>query len=435
MKRLAFRFGLGIMLAILVAFVLTAYVFVSSFERQVVNAVPPMAELCLGNLESEIAALGGTVSDAELQQIGAISELPAVRVAAGDPSIPPTAAAALARGEAAMAWAEPGFTAVVPLRDGQVLMVGPQRFDLSPSPGDLLQVLVVLLSVVGSFAFLMTFPVVRRLQRLERAAQALGAGDLSARVPEPRVDDAISQLTRRFNAMADQVQGLLEDQQRLVQAVAHEIRTPIARLRFGAEMLEMTSDPAERERRRQELDGDLEELEAMVQELLVYSRYESGQAPLDPQPVPIRGAVERLVAKLPEGAPSVELAPAPRAPDEVVADSRAFDRALRNLLANAARHAEARVRVSWGNQGDAVFVAVEDDGPGVPAEQRERIFEPFARLDASRDRGSGGVGLGLAIVQRILVAHGGSVAVEDSALGGARFLMRWPPAPRSGSTV
>ena len=428
MKRLALRFGLGIFLAILVAFALTAYIFASSFERQVVNSAPPMAELCLGNLVSGIDAMGGVVDDAQLASIAAASDMPAVRVPADDPSIPITAAAALERGEPSMAWAEPGFTAVVPLEDGQVLLLGPQRFDLHPSIGDLLRVLVVLVSVVGSMAFLMALPVVRRLQRLERAAEALGSGDLSARVPEGRADDAISQLTSRFNAMADQVQGLLEGQQRLVQAVAHEIRTPIARLRFGAEILDMTEDPAERERRRGELEGDLDELEAMVQELLLYSRYESGRAPMDPQRLPIASSLERLVARLPDDAPIVIIEPAQGAPEVLIADSRAFNRALRNLLANAARHAEARVSVSWKLEGEHLLLAVDDDGPGVPEAERERLFEPFARLDASRDRSSGGVGLGLAIVHRILRAHGGSVRVVDSPLGGARFETRWPIA-------
>jgi two-component system sensor histidine kinase RstB len=426
MKRLAFRFGLGIFLAILVAFGLTAYIFQGSFERQVVNSTPPMAELCLGNLVQEIEDNGGMVNDAELAEIGLASDMPTHRVARDDPSIPATAREALSRGEAAMAWAEPGFTAVVPLRDGQVLMVGPHRFDMQPTPGDLIQVLVVLFSVVGSVAFLMALPVVRRLQRLERAAQALGAGDLGVRVPVRGAEDAISQLTLRFNAMADQVQGLLEDQQRLVQAVAHEIRTPIARLRFGAEMLDVADDPEDRERRRAELEADLEELEAMVQELLVYSRYESGHVPLTLQDLSIRGSLERLAAKLPEGGPPVEIAPAADAPEEVRADARAFERAVRNLLANAARHAEGRVRVSWAADGDALVLAVEDDGLGIPEASRERVFQPFARLDEARDRGSGGVGLGLAIVQRILRAHGGSVRVEGSELGGARFVARWP---------
>jgi two-component system sensor histidine kinase RstB len=438
MRRLAFRFGLGIFLAILVAFGLTAYIFEGSFERQVVNSTPPMAELCLGNLVQEIEENGGMVDDAELAKIGLASDMPTRLVAQGDPGIPATAREALARGEAAMAWAEPGFTAVVPLRDGQVLMVGPHRFDMQPTPGDLIQVLVVLFSVVGSVAFLMALPVVRRLQRLERAAQALGAGDLSVRVPvrEALADDAIGALTLRFNAMADQVQGLLEDQKRLVQAVAHEIRTPIARLRFGAEMLDVSEDPQDRERRREELEADLEELEAMVQELLVYSRYETGRVPLTLQSIPIRASVERLVAKLPEGGPPVEIAPDEGAPDELLADARAFNRALRNLLANAARHGQERVRVRWSWDDGALVLAVEDDGPGIPGAERERVFQPFARLDEARDRGSGGVGLGLAIVRRILLAHGGSVRVETSELGGARFVTRWPrgdAAQRVGS--
>jgi two-component system sensor histidine kinase RstB len=424
MKRLAFRFGLGIFLAILVAFGLTAIIVLESFDRQMAVNGPPMAAYCLEQLQAEA---GQRADDpAWLAELEVASEMPVIVASPGELGLEPDRLALVQQGGSGMLWIDPGFAAYTSLADGRVLMMGPADLPMTPTRWDLAQILLVLVTVVGSMAFLMALPVVRRLQRLERAAQALGTGDLAARAPEPRGDDAIAQLTRRFNAMAGQVQDLLEGQQRLVQAVAHEIRTPIARLRFGAEMLEMSKDPEERERRRGELEGDLEELEAMVQELLLYSRYESGQAPLDPQPVPIRAVLERLVARLPEGSPTVTISPEEGAPDDVLADARAFERALRNLLANAARHAEGRVRVSWRAEGEAVLIAVEDDGPGVPADQRERVFEPFARLDESRDRRSGGVGLGLAIVRRILRVHGGSVVVDGGALGGARFVTRWP---------
>ncbi len=424
MKRLAFRFGLGIFLAILVAFGLTAIIVLESFDRQMAVNGPPMAAYCLEQLQAEA---GQRADDpAWLAELEVASEMPVIVASPGELGLEPDRLALVQQGGSGMLWIDPGFAAYTSLADGRVLMMGPADLPMTPTRWDLAQILLVLVTVVGSMAFLMALPVVRRLQRLERAAQALGTGDLAARAPEPRGDDAIAQLTRRFNAMAGQVQDLLEGQQRLVQAVAHEIRTPIARLRFGAEMLEMSKDPEERERRRGELEGDLEELEAMVQELLLYSRYESGQAPLDPQPVPIRAVLERLVARLPEGSPTVTISPEEGAPDDVLADARAFERALRNLLANAARHAEGRVRVSWRSEGEAVLIAVEDDGPGVPADQRERVFEPFARLDESRDRRSGGVGLGLAIVRRILRVHGGSVVVDGGALGGARFVTRWP---------
>ncbi len=426
MNKLALRFAFGILLAILISFGLVSYVVLESFERQLEASAPPMAELCLQALVTRLDADGRPVDDARLGEIAREAGMPAARVAADDPSIPASARTAVSSGQPAMAWVDPGFVAVVPLSDGQVLTVGPHVFDLRPTAGDLFRILLAIFSVVGTFAFLLTFPVVRRLQRLERAALALGKGKLATRAPEPRVDDAIGQLTRRFNAMAGQVQTLLEDQQRLVQAVAHEIRTPIARLRFGAEMLDMTQDPADRERRRREIEGDLEELEAMVEELLVYSRYESGRASLDPQQVPIRTSIERLVDKLPGGGPEVVIEPPVGAPEQLLADSRAFNRALRNLLANAARHAETRVRVSWELDDTCIALVVEDDGSGVPEGERERVFQPFARLDAARARESGGVGLGLAIVQRILAAHGGAVCVEESTLGGARFVARWP---------
>ncbi len=423
MNRLALRFALGILLAILVAFGLTAYVVYDSFERQLAQNGPPMASFVVQQLQWRLEQ--GPVDEAWLRQIEAESGMP-VR-------IDPLAALELSAQQqeevrsmgSGLFWADPGFAAYATLKDGRVLLLGPADPPMSPSRGDLLRILAVLVTVVGSFTFLLSFPVVRRLRRLERAALALGAGDLAARAPEPRVDDAVGQLTRRFNAMAGQLQGLLEDQQKLVQAVAHEIRTPIARLRFGVEMMELNRDPDEREQRRQDLEGDLEELESMVEELLVYSRYETGRAPLDPQRVPIRTSVERLAGKLPQGSPPVAIEPAAGAPEHVMADSRAFNRALRNMLANAARHAQGQVRVSWRAERQGVAIAVEDDGSGVPQAEWERIFQPFARLDASRDRQSGGVGLGLAIVQRIVEAHGGAVVLEDSALGGARFVTWW----------
>ncbi len=424
MKRLAFRFGLGILIALLVAFGLTATIVLESFDRQMAINGPPMAAYCLDRLSVEAEQRAG--DPAWIAQLEAQAEMPVTVAPLGELGLEPDRRALVEQGGAGMIWLDPGFASYTTLADGRVLMMGPADPPMTPTRWDLAQILLVLVTVVGSVAFLMAFPVVRRLQRLERAALALGAGELGARVPEPRVDDAIAQLTRRFNAMADQVQGLLEDQQRLVQAVAHEIRTPIARLRFGAEMLDMSSEPGERARRRAELEADLEELEAMVEELLVYSRYESGRAPLDPQEVPLRGSIERLVARLPEGAAPVEIAPAEGAPGAVLADARAFNRALRNLLTNAARYARGRVRVGWELEGEALRLVVEDDGPGVPEAERERVFQPFARLDEARDRGSGGVGLGLAIVQRILAAHGGSVSVEASELGGARFVTRWP---------
>jgi two-component system sensor histidine kinase RstB len=434
MKRLAFRFGLGIFLAILVAFGLTAIIVLESFDRQMAVNGPPMAAYCLEQLQAEA---GQRADDpAWLAELEVASEMPVIVASPGELGLEPDRLALVQQGGSGMLWIDPGFAAYTSLADGRVLMMGPADLPMTPTRWDLAQILLVLVTVVGSMAFLMALPVVRRLQRLERAAQALGTGDLAARAPEPRGDDAIAQLTRRFNAMAGQVQDLLEGQQRLVQAVAHEIRTPIARLRFGAEMLDVADDPEDRERRRAELEADLEELEAMVQELLVYSRYETGRVPLTLQSIPIRASVERLVAKLPEGGPPVEIAPDEGAPDELLADARAFNRALRNLLANAARHGQERVRVRWSWDDGALVLAVEDDGPGIPGAERERVFQPFARLDEARDRGSGGVGLGLAIVRRILLAHGGSVRVETSELGGARFVTRWPrgdAAQRVGS--
>ena len=167
-----------------------------------------------------------------------------------------------------------------------------------------------------------------------------------------------------------------------------------------------------------------------MQELLVFSRYEAGAAPEQHDAVDARDRVRRLVARLeplhPERTLSMDLSGDP--PPAMRASERAFDRAVGNVVSNALRYGRSEVRVELEVAGDRLRVAVCDDGPGIPPEDRARVLQPFARLDASRNRGSGGVGLGLAIVARIVATHGGTLRIEDAALGGARVVTEWPLA-------
>ena len=258
------------------------------------------------------------------------------------------------------------------------------------------------------------------LQKLSRVADEFGAGRLSARARMPR-SASIYPLAERIDHMADRIEALLVTQKNLLHSVSHELRTPIARLEFALELLDAKAgDPALR-RRIAAMEGDVRELNDLVNELLGMARLDSEQA-LRRETVDVAGLLESAAAALPPGAQALSVA-AGQELGTVEADPRLLGRALSNLLRNAQKYAAASIHLSAVREGGRLLIAVEDDGPGIPEEERDRIFEPFYRLDRSRDRATGGFGLGLSITRKAVLLHGGSLTVEDSALGGARFVI------------
>jgi two-component system sensor histidine kinase RstB len=231
-------------------------------------------------------------------------------------------------------------------------------------------------------------------------------------------------LAQQFDLMADRMQTLLDDQRHLIQAVSHELRTPAARIRFGLEMLSTARSVEERQRRIDSMDEDLSELDQLVEELVLFVR--SGDFKIEQRPVSLPDPTRQLVDKLAEDYPQIRFEL--ESPGELVAmvDENLFLRAIRNLLTNAARHARGQVTVGLERIGTMVSIAVQDDGPGIPPNDRKRVFEPFTRLGDSRSRDSGGIGLGLTIVKRIVESHGGTAAIEDAPWGGAVLVTTWP---------
>ena len=235
--------------------------------------------------------------------------------------------------------------------------------------------------------------------------------------------------------MGERIEALLAAQRNLLHSVSHELRTPIARLEFALELLRSkAADPA-LEGRIDAMEGDLRELNALVTELLGMTKLsgqlnalQSGQAVLARAPFAIGPALQSCVAAL-------AFEPAARQLrshfDAELGDidgvARLFERAVGNLLRNALKYGEQTVQLSARRVGPGLLeVVVEDDGPGIPEDERERVFEPFYRLDRSRDRASGGFGLGLSIARQAVQLHGGTLVVDGSPLGGARFVLRLP---------
>ncbi|WLI10174.1 MULTISPECIES: ATP-binding protein [Pseudomonas] len=280
--------------------------------------------------------------------------------------------------------------------------------------------------MIGFVLFFWVRPHWRDLETLRLAAERFGDNDLSARIQLSKRSN-IRDLAEHFNLMAARIEGLIANQRELTNAVSHELRTPIARLSFELDQLKQQPDPTQNRKLIADMYADLGELEEMVSELLTYASLERGATVISRENIQASHWLDSVVGSvaLEAEAAGVQLLIVECQVDEVRIEPRFMARAVINLLRNAIRYADERVEVSLVRTGDHYEVRVNDDGPGVPLDGREKIFEPFSRLDASRDRRTGGFGLGLALVRRVSQSHGGQVEVADSPWGGASFRMTW----------
>ena len=313
------------------------------------------------------------------------------------------------------------------LRPGVYLALGPME-DLVPSSGIVARLAQtgVVLVLIGGVLFLLLSPFERRLARLASAAQALGVGETDTRVADD-TDDAIGEVARAFDGMAERVGGTIEEQRELLRAVSHELRTPVARLFFLMDEVRTTEDSDARNLKLDRCDASLEDMRDLVDELLTFSRIadRSGLGKLEPTAVgPL---VERCVDAARELRKDIDIRTTVDS-GELSCSPGLVERALSNLLSNAVRHASSQVTLTCTRDDVHLSLVVSDDGDGIPADARERVLEPFARLDESRRRDSGGAGLGLAIVQRVANTHNGSLTIRDSELGGAAVELRLPIA-------
>jgi two-component system sensor kinase ParS len=268
----------------------------------------------------------------------------------------------------------------------------------------------------------------RDMDALRNAALRMGHGELSMRVRLSRIA-GIRHVGESFNHMAERIAALIENQRSLTNAVSHELRTPLARLSFEVDQLGRGGLPPAHQPVLRDMRADIAELESMVAELLVYARLERPtEEAVRLETVDTRDWLGEALAQVAHQAQArnVRCVVAEGHPPHVCLHPRYMSRALLNLVQNAVRYARGRVEVALTHTSAGHFeLIVDDDGPGIPVADRERIFEPFIRLDESRDRGTGGAGLGLAIAQRVAAGHRGAISVTDSPMGGARFVLRW----------
>ncbi|ABP60519.1 two-component system sensor histidine kinase RstB [Enterobacter sp. 638] len=307
-------------------------------------------------------------------------------------------------------------------RSHYVLAVGPV-----PYLYFLHQMRLLDMALMAFIAISLAFPVFiwmrphwQDMLRLEAAAQRFGEGHLTERI---HFDSASSfeRLGVAFNQMADNINALIASKKALIDGIAHELRTPLVRLRYRLEMSENLT-AAE----LVALNRDIGQLEALIEELLTYARLDRPQNELKLSTPDFSAWISSYVEDVQSVNPQRELLLDNHTGDYGALDMRLMERVLDNLVNNALRYSENRLRIRLQLNGSEASLSVEDDGPGIAAEERHRVFEPFVRLDPSRDRATGGCGLGLAIVHSISQAMGGHVSCEASDLGGAKFCFNWP---------
>jgi len=291
----------------------------------------------------------------------------------------------------------------------------------APAVSTLAVVLVLLFIGVAAGAYPVVRRLTRRLEALKRGVEKFGSGQLGHRVDDSGRDE-VAALAASFNQAAERIETLLRSHQTLLANASHELRSPLARLKMAFAMLE-EAGPAQRQRLAQEIDVNIAELDALVEEVLLASRLEAGSA------VGETHAVE-LLALGAEEAARAEAAFEPETDTaRVEGQERLLRRALRNLLDNARRYGGPEVELALRPVAGGYEFVVADRGPGVPAELRERIFEPFYRLPGHAEM-AGGVGLGLSLVKQIAERHGGSVRCLAREGGGSRFVLFLPSGSR-----
>jgi two-component system OmpR family sensor kinase len=321
-----------------------------------------------------------------------------------------------------------GIEFEVAMNDGSALVVQfPPR---PPRPGEALSRpwwgrgpggFLWILGIVALAVAVGTYPIIRRLtQRLDdlrMGVERWGEGDLSTRIKESGSDE-LAFLAQRFNHAAERIETLIESHKSLLANASHELRSPLARIRMGLELMEPEGSAAF----RQEIQQNIAELDQLIDEILLASRLDARESDIGTvELVDLTGLTAEECARA-----GAELVPSEDGQALVVHGvSKLLRRAVRNLLENARRYSSGPVTVELTRDGDDAVVRVRDRGPGVPPAERERIFEPFYRLAGASER-HGGVGLGLALVRSITQRHHGSVRCEDQQGGGACFALRIP---------
>ena len=288
----------------------------------------------------------------------------------------------------------------------------------------LLWSLPIILILSAGTVWLVVGRALRPVEKIRNAVTAITSADLSQRVPESGSSDEVGRLAHTMNDMLERLDHSSTKQRRFAADASHELRTPLAAIRTTLEVGLAHPDAAPWPAIAERAIAQSGRLEALIRQLLLMAKADEGMLLARQQLVDLHALLSEIVAGIAVDHIDIELTGDTRA--EVFGDADHLERLFGNLIDNAIRYARERVDINVKYVADTVVVAIDDDGPGIPTDDRERVFDRFVRLDNSRDRRTGSSGLGLAIALEIATAHNGQIEITDSPTGGARFVVTVP---------
>lgn len=289
----------------------------------------------------------------------------------------------------------------------------------------------LLLVVVGFGAWRMVGRALASVEAIRSEVETITTQRLHRRVPDPPGSDEIARLAATMNSMLTRLELGQARERRFLSDASHELRSPISSIRQYAEVAIAHPETSELGELAEVVLEEIALLQRLVDDLMLLTRMDEAPLWLRRQPVDLDDLVLREAARLRVAEPRLRLDVSGVEAARTIGDAAALDRLVRNLTENAARQAHHTIALGSAELNGHVVLTVDDDGIGIAPEDRDRVFERFVRLDEARDRNSGGTGLGLAIVREIAGAHGATVEISDSGLGGARFEIRFPSSADS----
>jgi signal transduction histidine kinase len=310
----------------------------------------------------------------------------------------------------------------------RIVLVARALVDVLDTTKALTRLLIIGLPVMLAVVALATWFAVGRalapVEAIRREVDEISAAQLHRRVPQPKADDEIGRLAATMNRMLERLESARNSQRRFVSDASHELRSPITTIRQHAEVALAHPDRVTAAELAEVVLAEQQRMHRLVEDLLLLARVDE-HVPLT------RAAVDLDDLAFEEGhrlrsTTSKRVDTSGVKAVRVQGDADALRRMVRNAGENAVRHASSRVDVTLVERGEEVVLTIDDDGPGIPANERARVLERFVRLDEARSRDEGGSGLGLSIVDEVVRAHGGSMSIEQSPLGGARIVITLP---------
>lgn len=314
----------------------------------------------------------------------------------------------------------------VPLSNNDLLVLGPLPIDDEPQTTSWMPIVIKIMAygLLAVFIFAWSYPVWRDLNTLSSYTEKVSSGDLTI-TNTLKPHSIVYPLGNAFETMARRIRELLSFQKQMMQAVSHDIRTPLARLKFSLAIAKSQQGIPDQENGsnstvNHNMLTDINEIEQLVEEMLTYGRLETATPELSIENVNISELSQHLIDKLNRNN-AIQISFDCPANTYWHCDGYLLERALQNLLTNAQRYAVSQVYMSVSTNQNKLDIKIKDDGCGIPDDQKENIFTPFTRLEGSRNKASGGFGLGLAIVSKIIHWHDGKVTVSNNKTTGATF--------------